>query len=419
VAASALALTACGGSSTPTGHPTSPGGSGSNIFPSDGPASSPATTSSPTPTIPGLSALSACAGPAATPAASGPLVAVAVNQIPAQTVEIVDGSGRVVNQTQTDVSAGPFPVGVGPSGVLLYDQGTGGVELLAPSGALQDLGTTAPGQGIASTTAAAESPSGDCWILSLATWSQTSSANPVATTTLYVIAPGGAVSTALTLTRANQVNGAWAGGYRVMAWTAQGVLLGSSPTGVGGVGPFIIEDYSLATVVNLDAQTGNLSAPLCPVGTGDRFGDLASDRSVACVSGEGGDAKITVTGPTGSRATVNTEAPYAGQVAFVGGTSTLTFSTSLGAVEGGGAWYDNLAVANLSQPSAAPVNVRSGDDANWDEQGFAFDKLVGSSTIAELGPASPGSTATVLMLINLSTAQPTTLAPADTILGVL
>ncbi len=204
-----------------------------------------------------------------------------------------------------------------------------------------------------------------------------------------------------------------------MEWLASGVLLGTDPIGVGGAGPFIDDDYQLAQVVRFDPVTGIVSSPLCPVGPQARFADLAADGSVACVSGEGADAQITVTSPDGSRDTYDTSAPYAGQVAFAASPRSLIFCTSQGAPEGGGGWTDSLSVVSLAQGGPAAQVMRGQDQAEWDESGSAPAKVVSTSAIADLGPSAPGSSQTSLVLISLSTGQSTTVAPADGILGVL
>ncbi|HXZ99224.1 MAG TPA: hypothetical protein VEK76_02630 [Candidatus Binatia bacterium] len=415
----ALALAACGSSST---GPVATASASTSIVPSLVSSPAPGSPSaSPTAPATGSAALSACeSGAPASPQfpASGPPVAVVRDQTPEQIVELVDAQGDVLNQATTDVSSGPFPVGVGPDGVFLYHQDTGEMDLLGESGQPQDLGLTAPGQGDDPATSAAESPNGRCWILSLATWSGQGT-EMSATTHLYIGIRGKAPTLAATFSRANTVsNGTWGGGFQVLRWDAAGVLLGSSPTDVGGAGPFIGEDYSLANVVRYDPGTGAVSSPLCALGNAARFADAATDGSVACVTGEGSDARITVTHTDGTQSTIDTEAPYAGQVAFVAGSSTLTFSTSFGSTEGGGAWTDTLWTATLSAPSALPQTLRSGDQASWDESGSAPQKLIGSSSIVELGAPS-SSAPTSLVTIDLGSGKATTIGPADGILGVL
>ncbi|MGA8015853.1 MAG: hypothetical protein WCB85_08055 [Candidatus Dormiibacterota bacterium] len=344
------------------------------------------------------------------------MIVVTRNQPPQQTVELVNPQGHVLNQTATDVSSGPFPVGVGPAGVFLYQPESGELDLLGPTGTAQELGITASEQIFDPGTSAATSPNGRCWILSVISWN---SAATEATTQLYVGGPVGTVNLAATLTRAGQVGGEAAGGFRVVEWAASGVLLGSDPTGVGGAGPFIDDDYQLARVVRFDPVSGDVSSPLCPVGPGDRFADLAADGSVACVSGEAADAQITVTSPDGSTNTYDTNAPYAGQVAFAASPLSLIFCTSQGAPEGGGGWTDSLSVLSLAQGGQAARVMRGQDQAAWDESGSAPAKVVSTSAIADLGPSAPGSSQAALVLISLSTGQATTVAPADGILGVL
>jgi hypothetical protein len=235
----------------------------------------------------------------------------------------------------------------------------------------------------------------------------------VATSQIYVGGTGIPPTLVTTLTRPNAVNGAAAGGYQALRWDASGVLLGSYPTGVGGAGPFIDEGYSLRVVVRLDPQTGGLTAPLCSSG---RFADEAPDGTLACLTGLNTDVKIEVTKTGGSTTTIDTGSDSAGEVAFVGGSSLLTYCTSATSSSATLGWTENLLSVQLGGPSPSSTTLINGAATAQLEGPFAWYKLVGTTSIAELlggtGPTSLGE-------VNLSTGQTTTLAPADSLLGVL
>jgi hypothetical protein len=254
----------------------------------------------------------------------------------------------------------------------------------------------------------AESPSGTCWVFSAVSYD--ASAN--ATTELWIGGPGiSPPSLVTTLTRPNTVNGGVAGGYQALRWDPSGVLLGSYPTGVGGAGPFIGESYSFGLVVSMDPATGQLSAPLCSSG---KFAGEAADGSVACLTGLNTDAKIVVTKPGGATTTVDTGSASAGQVAFVGGSSQLTYCTSVVDNSATYGWAENLLSVTLG---GAPKTLISAAPGSQLEGPFAWNKIVGANSIVELGGTYPS---TSLVEVNLSTgAQTAPIAPAASILGVL
>jgi hypothetical protein len=395
IAGLALALASCG-SATQTVTPS----------PTALATSTPPQTATPSPSATPLPITACATAPAGgTPAAWG----FAVTQ--GSEIEVLSTTGSVLNQTPNGGygSTAPVEVGVGQAGVYLYDESTGELSVLGKTGAAQDLGTLIPTGGWSTTDniSLAESPSGTCWIFSVVSWD--ASAN--ATTELWVGGPGiSPPSLVTTLTRPNTVNGGFAGGYQALRWDPSGVLLGSHPTDVGGAGPFIGESYSFGLVVSMDPATGQLSAPLCSSG---RFADEAADGSVACISGLGSDAKIVVTKPGGATTTVDTGSSSAGQVAFVGGSSLLTYCTSASASSG---WTESLLAVQLGGSSPSPKTLVPGSTASQLEGPFAWYKLVGTTSIAEIEGASES---TELVEVNLGTGQTTTIAPADSLLGVL
>lgn len=300
-------------------------------------------------------------------------------------------------------------VGLGPSGVFLFTPSSGELALLGTGGPPQDLARITP-TGSTDAFSLAEAPDGRCWILSDASFTSAGDA----LTKLYVGVIGGGSPTLLTtLTRANLVNGAFGGGYPVLRWDSAGVLLGTGPTGVGGGGPFISESYSLAQVERLDPLSGALSPPLCASG---RFGDVATDGTVACITGEGSDARIVVTGSDGVTTTLDTHAVLAGQVGFVAGSSLLTYCTSTDNPGPDGAgWTTDLLSVDLTQQPLAPRTLSSGDGPGLNENAEAWDKLVGSVSIAELRGSAPTS----LAMVDLASGRTTTLVPATGLVGVL
>ncbi|MGD0447272.1 MAG: hypothetical protein ABSB36_01475 [Candidatus Dormibacteria bacterium] len=398
IAGLVLVLASCG-SATPASTPS----------PTAVATSTPLHTTTPSPSAT-PTPLTACAtAPAGgTPAAWG----FAVTQ--GSEIDVLSTNGSVLNQTPNGGygSTAPVEVGVGQAGVYLYDESTGELSVLGKTGASQDLGTLTPTGGWSNTdtVSLAESPSGTCWIFSAVSYD--ASAN--STTELWIGGPGiSPPSLVTTLHRSNTTStGEAAGGYQALRWDPSGVLLGSYPTEVGGAGPFIDEDYSFSVVVSMDAATGAVSAPLCSSG---QFADEAPDGTLACLIGLNTDAKIVVTKPSGATTTVDTGLASAGQVAFVGGTSAeLTYCTS--ATTSSGGWSENLLSVQLGGQNPSPTTLASDAPYGQLEGPYAWTKLVSTTSIAELlggtGPTSLGE-------VNLSTGQTTTVAPADSILGVL
>jgi hypothetical protein len=328
-------------------------------------------------------------------------------------VEVVGTDGTVLNTAPKGGygSTAPVEVGVGQAGVYFYDESTGDLSVLGKSGPAQVLGDVTPAGGwnTVDNISLAESPSGACWAFAVDSYD----ASQVATSQIYVGGTGIPPTLVTTLTRPNLVNGAAAGGYQVLRWDATGVLLGSYPTGVGGAGPFIDESYSFAIVVRLDPQTGTVSAPLCSSG---QFADEAPDGTLACLTGLNTDVKIEVTKTGGSTTTIDTGSDSAGEVAFVGGSSLLTYCTSATSSSATLGWTENLLSVQLGGSSLSSMTLINGAATGQLEGPFAWYKLVGTTSIAELlggtGPTSLGE-------VNLSTGQTTTLAPADSLIGVL
>jgi len=388
----ALVLAACGSvtsTSSATSHPTS--------------TATPAATASPSPpasqpTDPLAACLTAPTG--GTPAAWG------FGVTEGSKVEVLSISGTVLNTAAaaTYPVTVPVPVGVGQAGIYLYDESSGKLTVLGKSGAAQDLGTITPtgGWNGADSISLAESPNGQCWVFALNSYGT----NQEATSQIYVGGTGVAPALVTTLTRSNTAGG----GYQALRWDASGVLLGADPTGVGGAGPFISEGYSLSAVVRMDPQTWALSSPLCSSG---RFADEAADGTLACLTGVGTDTKILVSPPGGSTTTIDTGSDTTGVVAFVGGSSFLTYCTSAAASSG---WSEALLSVALGGSNPSPATLipdSAGDDFDGS---LAWFRLVGTTSVAEiLGGSGPTSLAEV----NLTTGQATDIAPADSLLGVL
>ena len=243
----------------------------------------------------------------------------------------------------------------------------------------------------------ADSPNGQCSIFSIVTWG---GSNMVATTQLYVGGVGNAPLLVATLTRDNSVGNTFGGGYAVLRWDPSGVLLGADPTGVGGLGPFVMEGYSIETVVRLDPVTGSISAPLC----NGPFGDLASDGALACITGEGSDAQIAVTGPETSSTTIDTHDQYAGGVGFRDGSSVLVNRTTSDAAEPcESAYCQDLWAVQLGGQTVAPRELRSADPPNFGAV------LLSDDTAVDLVSESTGPE---LVLIDLTTDQVTPIVAA-------
>jgi hypothetical protein len=403
----ALVMTSCG---LPKQAPTS--GAETSQRPASGtPATATATAApevSPTASPAPAGTLASCVGPPPASASSaGPIIAVETDSDP-QEVELVDVDGDVLNQTPVvSVTTDGFSaVGQGPDGVYLYDVDTGELALLGLTGPLQELAQFTP-MNNPDGVSLAVSPSGQCWILSDTSWASDGSA----TSELHVGVDGQPPVLLTTLTRGTGPGGGFGGGYQVLRWDQSGVLLGTDPTSVGGAGPFLGESYSLATVVRLAPVSGAVSPSLCPNG---QFGDVAADGTMACLTGQGSDARIVVTRTDGSTTTIDTGMEDAGQIGFVGGSSLLTYCTSAG--WNGDAWTTNLLVVQLGAQTPSPKTLSSGDGAGQNESSYPWYKLVNGTSIVELGVESG---AWSLAMISLSTGQTTTVAPAGIVLGVL
>jgi hypothetical protein len=403
IAAVALTVASCG-SSSQTASPT-PHGSSSPLS-SGTPVSSSAPTPSPTVTAQPAGPLAACLSTptGGTPAPWG----FAVTE--GSELEVLGTSGALLNTASLGSLTAPVTVGVGQAGVYFYDESTGELSILGKSGAAQNLAQISPPGGWSAGNNAvslAESPNGECWAFSLVSYN----ASEAATSQIYVGGTGITTGLVDTVTRANSVSGAFAGGYQLLRWDASGLLLGSQPTDVGGGGgPFIDEGYSFATVVRLNPQTATVSAPLCSSG---QFADEAADGTTACLTGVHTDTKIVVTKSGASTTTLDTGSAEIGQVAFVGGSSLLTYCTG-GPAAGGADFSENLLTVQLGGPAPSTRTLISGSPGGQLEGPWAWFKLAGSSP-----PSMVEIQSSDLVEVNLSTGQSTTVAPADGILGVL
>lgn len=345
---------------------------------------------------------------ASDPAAVG---AVAVERIGSPwMLQIVGPHGAVLNRVAVDPVAGLEPIGTGCRGVYLYDHETATLELLGLDGApqmLAHLGSTATAP--VEVVGAAESPDASRWIYSAASYTP----GGYATSNIYAAAIGATPTLVKTLSRPNASSGGSLGGYRVLRWDAAGVLLGTAPTDVGGAGPFIDEGYDLATVVRLDLDTASVSTPLTCGGRG-RFADVASDGTQACIS----HSQIVVMARDGSFTTVTNSGSVAGQVAFLDGSSCLTWSATSGIASSpstnGPSWQDTLYAVSL--PAAQPSKRVLLDSESHLENGSAIDKVVDSHTLAEI-TGQTGSTS--LSLVDVRTGHAVAIAPADVIVGAL
>jgi len=368
-----------------------------------GPATEPATLSpaaTPTPPITVGDLPAECTGaadPSGTPPSGSP---VAVQR--GQTIDLVGPSGNVVNQTGADVTSGLVVAGLNADALFLYHPSTGDLSRLGLSGAVVDLGTTmaSPPDSVFASSFAV-SPNGKCWLMAAPAWGD--GADAAATTAVYGGVIGGAALLVATLVRAGEASVA----YSILRWDVEGVLLGSEPDGSGGAGPFVNES-ALAAVVRFDPSRGSVSPPLCS----GRFGDVAPDGTLACVSG----GLISVTRPDGSTVTVATGATQVGQVAFAAGSSTLTYCTA-SAWSGVGDWADALTVVDVA---ANVPQVRQTADYQDFENALAFDKVVDGDEIVELeGATTIGGSPTSLAVISLGTGAVTPIGPPGLIIGVL
>ena len=400
--AGAALLAAC--ASTSTAVPSTPFEAPSNpSLSTASPATEPATLSpSATPTPPiavgDLPADCTSAADTSSPSSAGSPIAVQRGQ----TIDLVSLSGNVVNQTGADVTSGLVVAGLNSSALYLYHPSTGDLSRLGLSGAAVDLGTTmaSPPDSVFASTFAV-SPNGKCWLMAAPAWGD--GADAAATTAVYGGVIGAAPLLIATLVRAGQASVA----YSILRWDADGVLLGSEPDGSGGAGPFV-DESALAAVVRFDPTRGSVSAPLCD----GRFGDAAPDGTLACVSG----GQIIVTRPDGSTVTVVTGSTQVGQVAFAGGSSTLTYCTA-GAWSGVGDWADALTVVDVAENVP---QIRQTADYQDFENALAFDKVVNGDEIVELeGATTIGGSPTSLAVVSLGTGAITHIGPPGLIIGVL
>ena len=186
------------------------------------------------------------------------------------------------------------------------------------------------------------SPDGSRWAYSVVTWSN--DATITATTDVFVGDAGTVGNRVVTLHRPN-IEGTYEGGYRPLAWTTKGILLGSDPTQVGGEGPFIDSGYAQAVVVLMDPTAGAISQPLAP--TGCLFQDIADDGTVACLPGRGQNGtSITLISPQGATSRLPMpRSDWIGDVRFLQGSRDVVFETAtlLNASQGVG-WRTDVGV---------------------------------------------------------------------------
>jgi hypothetical protein len=377
-------------------------------------AASPSSTPAPSLTPPPTSEPT----PTPTTTATGPPPVVPANLVIAadrlffpsgdDTLELINGSGKVIATDTVPSSAppwsvpgdGPWWVGFGPTGIFI-DTSSGSLSALEPDGkvhALENIGAIP----LEEMSGLAESPDGAQWIYSVVTWN---SGYSESTSRLYVGSAGSSPRLVATLTRADSAGG----GYAVLRWDATGVLLGTALQNVGGAGPFISEGYEFESVVQLDPSTGAISAPLT---SSCRFSDVASDGTIACVSG----TSIKVLHPDGTVTAIEASGRAVGRVAFAGDSSTLTYCVANDTSDG--SWADTLYVVDLDAGTPVPKalsatnglgNIIEGADAAaW------TDVVSGQTLVATTDQNDPVAT-----LINLNGGGTQSLGSVSAILGVL
>jgi hypothetical protein len=367
----------------------------------------------------------ATASSSAMPVPTVPYIAIgasSANSGPLGVVEIIDLSGRVVASSDlghNGVIAGATVAGVGSRGVYIREAG-GTLSRLQVDGTLHPLGAL-PGQPSDDVAGLAESPDGSRWAYSVVSFSS-SDGNVTATSRIYIGAEGASPVLAATLTRPNLASG-FGGGYRVMRWDPAGLLLGTDPTGVGGLGPFIGEGYARASVVRMDPLTATLSSPLAP--SGCQFGDVAGDGSVACSTRSG----IQVIRPDGTSAasTLNVTTPAgadfpvrAGGLAFLGGSTSLLYLVDTPGAGNGdpavsGGWTDTVYTAHVAgSVIAGDQVVATGNNVN--EAGNEWADVIDAGRLAVIDGPDAGSNAVV---VTLSTGATRNLGPAEAIYGVV
>jgi hypothetical protein len=311
-------------------------------------------------------------------------------------------------EVATDPNSDAVDVGYGRDGLYLLAPG-GRLGLLEADGKVHPEGTIAADW--QSLAGLAESPDGTRWAYAVVTYA-TSGPDIVATTRIYVGSGGGPSRLVGMFTRANIADRHFLGGYSVQRWDRNGILLGSHPTGVGGNGPFIDERYGLSVVVRLDPSSGRLSPPLV---IDCRFGDIAADGTIACVSG----TSVKVVRVDGSATTITTDGAVVGHLAFMGSSSTLAYAVARYTDQAQTGWADTLYVARLGDgPRSAATTTKVATFAHpFAEDPFAWNCVVDGTTIAGLTSQEGGSTRQVV-LIRLD-GSVTALGAADGLIGVV
>jgi hypothetical protein len=257
-------------------------------------------------------------------------------------------------------------------------------------GSLSDVGTLPKDLDVnASAPSLAIAPSGNCWLLAI------SALGAFDTGTTLTRVYGGAIGSAGELLETIPSPGG--SGLALLRWDPLGALLDTWYE--GGAPP----DFT--GVLAFDPTTGVL-ASLCG---GGGFGDRAPDGTLACLAGgNGGSEDLDITPPHGTGTVIATGAPFADQVAFVGGSSLLTFcSDATPAQQGQSPGPDTLKVVPVTE-GATPTSLQTGDWADH-ESGWAFDKVVGSGEILELR-FTPDKTAADVVLVNVHSGATTTIA---------
>jgi hypothetical protein len=321
-------------------------------------------------------------------------------------LDVITTQGTVISHTTLN-SSNPQPVGVGAHGVYIYDGTAGKMERLEANGVVRFLNSAPVSEG--GVTSAAESPDGACWVYSV---EREETMGGDVTSKIFVGTLGASPRLVATFTRPDGGPTGYRGGYRVLRWDAAGVLLGTDPHNVGGAGPFIRDDYYLASAVRLDPAAGKVLSVIC--GAQGGFGDVAADGTEACRSGN----NVIVVHPDGSITTA-TNSQKTGQVAFVAGSSTLTYCTTTGLLASTPTrpsnWRNTLYAATPTGAQATERRLVT-DDQPFCDIDFAFTKVVDGNTLAELS-GLPGQAS--LVLVNLITGQVTPVAPAIEVVGVL
>ncbi len=338
-------------------------------------------------------------------------VAIEVGSGTASAVHIVDLTGKLVAAAGLAAFPTVSVAGVGSHGVYIAGPGhkLGRLEL---DGKVHPLDATPAGDA-GEMVGLAESPDGTQWAYSLVSFANDT--NLTATTRVYVASSGSPTRQVAVLKRPELSSASsserYGGGYSVLRWDPAGLLLGSHPTGVGGVGPFISEGYGLNNVVRMDPNSGQASGRISP--SGCRFGDIASDGTVACVS----DSGITVTGAAGSATApvpgLQSDHPAA-NLAFVGGSDRLIYSVATFSDASQPAWTDALMVATRSGGHLSSTTVARSLSSR-SENGHTWSHVVDANTVAVIAGAADNSK---LALLTIASGTMVTLGAADAIDGV-